>query len=304
MNYPKVGIIILTYNAADFITPCIKSIQKNTYPNKQILIVDNDSKDNTVKIIKKQFPEIKIIQTGKDLGYAGGNNVGIKHFQKQNCKYILLINPDTRADKTLVTQLIQTAEKNSTIGTIGPIITYTDYPKKIWFAGGYFNQTFCYTRHPHMNQIITQQEVTSSSTDFITGACLMIRTTILSQTGLLPDKYFLYFEDSFFCQTVKAHGYTNYLLAQPLVQHAVSATTGKIGQNTMTPLRAYYFARNPLWYIRTEKKGRQKLTNFLGQFLIRLPYYSLQILKDQNPQAAKAYLKGIKDGLYASIPHK
>ena len=125
----------------------------------------------------------------------------------------------------------------------------------------------------------------------------MIRASILEKTGLLPDRYFLYFEDSFFCQKVKEKGFINYFVSKPLVRHAVSASTGEMGKNTMTPLRAYYFARNPLWYIKSEVKGFRKITNFLGQFCIRLPHYFLQMIREGNVKGCRAYLSGIIDGL-------
>jgi GT2 family glycosyltransferase len=301
MNNQKVGVIILTYNSEDFIKECILSILKNFGANFEIVVIDNCSTDGTIKVIKKSFPDLKLLKTNKNLGYAGGNNVGINYFLKKKVDYILLLNPDTIVDNQLIEQLVKVMQENNQIGTVGPIITYLKEPRKIWFAGGYFNQMFCYTKHPWMNRLLEDVEIASGPVDFITGACMLIRSKIIVKTGLLPEQYFLYFEDAFFCQQVRACGYKNHLLAKPLVKHIVSASTGEAGKNTLSPLKAYYYGRNPLLYINQQVKGIQKITNYLGQFTISFPYYFLQMAKHGSMESIKSYIKGIYHGLRENV---
>jgi hypothetical protein len=148
-----------------------------------------------------------------------------------------------------------------------------------------------------MNAELSRSKIVSNKVDFITGACMLIKTDILKKIGLLPEKYFLYFEDSFYCQKIRKNGYSCYLVAEPLVSHEVSTSTGKAGTNRMSPLRAYYFARNPLLYIRSEVHGVYSVSNYFGQFFIRLPYYLLVSLKNRDFEAIPSYFRGMIDGL-------
>ncbi len=342
VNNPSIGVIILTYNSADYIVSCIKSVFANRSKKITVIVVDNNSKDETVRLVKKQYPEIKIIQNKKNLGYAGGNNVGTTYFMKQQKDYVLLLNPDTTVKKNLIESLVNVFRVDKKIGVAGPMIMYLEDKEKIWYAGGYFNKTFCYTRHPFMNKQYGEErmakseeknpknldhkvnagakrrsrlettsgskwfrtktdnkllEIKSGETDFVTGACMMVRMDVFKDVGLLPEKYFLYFEDAFFCQSVQAQGYSCYFLAQPLVYHDVSASTGKRGRNDFTPFKAYYFARNPTLYIRRELHGVQKITSFLGQCVIQHPYFLWEMAKKRQLHAMISYIRGIRDGL-------
>jgi GT2 family glycosyltransferase len=301
---PKIGIVIVTYNAAAFISDCLHSVLNNTYDNFEIVVIDNDSKDNTVDIIKKKFKNIHVFRNKDNYGYAAASNSGIKYFVKQKAVSILLLNPDTIIHKTLLEKCSRILMERKKIGVVGTIITYINNPKKIWFAGGTFNSLFCFTRHPNMNKMLRDVKLVSKPVDFITGACMMIRTDILKSTNLLPENYFLYFEDTFFCRKVIEKGYTCYLLAKPLTQHLVSASTGIKGSNKMSVDRAYYFARNPLLYIKYDVQGWRKYTNIIGQFCIRFPYYLRKMIVQRDMNSIRSYIKGMYDGFFQNYRKK
>lgn len=334
---PKVGIVILTYNSEEYIAGCLKNLLKNAYDNFSCVIVDNSSTDQTVKIVKDKYPKLKLIKNKSNLGYAAGNNVGIRHLLKnKNVSYILILNPDTLVSPNLISECVRVLIHGNKIGIVGPIITYARDPDKIWFAGGYLNKLFLYTKHKYMNKYVdslkrpifviarspkffgtTRQSQLSTNrllrgvygeyiestrndtveTDFITGACMMVKREIFEKIGLLPEEYFMYFEDVGFCQKAINAGYSCRLLPKPLVKHYVSASTGNVGSNDLTSFRAYYYARNPFIYIKKNVKGLYKITNIFGQCFIRLPFYGLQILLKGNIKGIFAYLKGLKDGI-------
>lgn len=296
--FPKVGVIIVTYNSGEYIKKCLESILKKNYQNLEILVVDNNSKDETVSTIQKYFNNVNLIKNKTNVGFGGANNGGIKYLQKKQCEYFLLLNPDTVSSPTLIKKLVNTFQENDRIGIAGCIITYAKNNKKIWFAGGYFNRLLCFTKHSYMNKSFSSTKITSGKVDFITGACMMIDSKIIKKVGFMPEQYFLYFEDVFFCQKVKEKGFSSYLLAEPLVSHHVSTSAGIKETNKMTPLRAYYFARNPLLYIRKNVKGYLKLANFIGQFFIRFPAYTYKIAKERNTKAFLYYCKGMVEGSF------
>lgn len=298
-NKLTVGIVILTYNSAEYITNCLKSILANDYYLFKCVIIDNNSTDDTINTVYKNYPDIKLIKNKINLGYAAGNNIGIRYLlRKRNISHILILNPDTLVSGNLIRELVDNISVISDAGIIGPIITYAHQPKKIWFAGGYLNRLFLYTKHINMNKKIYNTKSLYENTDFITGACILIRTEVFNKTGLIPEDYFMYFEDVDFCQKAIKTGYKCILLNKPLVKHHVSASAGKKGTNNLTPLRAYCFARNPFIYIRVNVKGWRKIANIFGQFAVRLPYYGIQMLLKRNTTGILAYLRGLKDGLF------
>lgn len=326
--YPSVGVVILTYNSSAYIAQCLESVLQNTYPNFFVTVVDNASTDDTITVVKK-IKKITVLQNKKNIGYGAGNNFAIKDLRKKKVDYILLLNPDTTIESTAIADLVRVFTTDNTVGIAGPMIMYMQEPTKIWYAGGYFNKIFCFTRHPYMNEqykrvarseesqkrsslshsqtahlervfekeIGTGPVIKSGTTDFITGACMMIKTSIFDQTGLLPEEYFLYYEDAFFCQKAKSLGYSCSLLAKPLVYHQVSASSGVSGKNDLTDYKAYFFARNPTLYLRHEVHGILKITGLFGQWIIQHPYFLWDMLKKYQWHAMGGYMRGIRDGL-------
>jgi len=291
MHIKKVGVVIVTYNSKKYIESCLDSVlNSNTPLELEIVIIDNASTDTTVRLLQKRYPTVCLFQNQKNLGFGAGINIGLRHLLKKGgFDYILFLNPDTLVLQDLIEELIKPYTFDRNIGVTGPIITYVHKKSKIWFAGGYFNKLFCFSRHPFMDKDTSTVHIKSGKTDFMRGCCMMIKREVIDNVGLFDEKYFLYFEDVFFSMKVRKLGYTCHLVAKPLVSHLVSAFTGEAGSNRMTPLRSYYFARNPLLYIRGEVRGFFRLSNIFGQLFIRLPYYSFQC-------HFISYLKGLRDG--------
>ena len=291
MNFPKIGVVVLTFNAEKYIKVCVDSLINNNYPNCTIIVVDNNSQDNTCHMLCDLFPGVKLIRNKKNLGYAGGNNIGIKYLlKKENCDYILILNDDTIVNKNIINELLKSLNNNAHNGIAGSVITYFDRPDRIWFAGGYLNKNFCFTRHSCMNKgidILPDKGIVG----FITGACMMIKREVFEVAGFFSEDYFLYWEDVDFCQRATNYGYKCYLVNKPLVKHMVSVSAGNSGKNTLSPIRAYYYARNPFLFM--EKNGFPKFSGIMGQMFIRFPYYLFSL---ENFFAFREYLRGIKDG--------
>lgn len=271
---PKVGVIILTENKDDDVKDCLKSLYKNRYGNTIIIVVKD----------------------ARHRGYAKGNNSGIVSLLKQKCEYILLVNDDTVSHPDLIAKLVSSFRVDPSIGIAGPTITYFNKPETIWYSGGNFNRVFGFTTHPNMDRNVRYSS--SGYTDFVSGCCMMIRRKVFEDIGLLDTRFGYYFEDVFFCNSASRNGYRSYFIKDALLMHKVSSTLGKTGTNSMTPRRAYYFARNPHIMIRDENIFLFKCTQLLGQILIRLPYYTGKILYTGELQSMVWYLRGLRDGLW------
>lgn len=270
----KVGIVILTRNFDGDVKECLKSLQRNTYKNKKIIIINDD----------------------KHEGYAKGNNAGIVELLRQGCEYILLMNDDTVSSPNLISKLVSSFSIDTSIGIVGPTIVYFNKPNMVWYAGGNFNRLFCFTTHPNMNRDVKYAR--TGYTYFVTGCCMMVRKKVFDDFGLLDARFEYYFEDAYFCKKALEKGHKSFFIKDALVKHRVSSTLGNAGTNAMTPLRAYYFARNPFIIIKDEKHLFLKFTQLFGQFFIRLPYYVSYIIRTGKLKSMYWYLKGFGEGLW------
>ena len=170
------GVVILTRSREGVLKECLKSLQRNTYKNKKIIVIDDAIHG----------------------GYAKGNNSGIIRLLRQKCEYILLINDDTVSNPNLISKLVKSFHMDPSIGIVGPTITYFNKPHTIWYSGGNFNRLFCLTTHPYMNRGV--KFACSGYTDFVTGCCMMIRREVFEDIGFLDTRFGYYFEDAFFCK--------------------------------------------------------------------------------------------------------
>ena len=271
---PKVGVVILTRNRNGDVKECLKSLQRNSYKNKKIIVIDGNING----------------------GYAKGNNAGIVKLLRQKCEYILLVNDDTVSNPNLISKLISSFHIDPSIGIVGPTIAYFNKPRTIWYSGGNFNRAFCITTHLNMNKGVRYARI--GYTDFVTGCCMMVRKNVFEKVGLLDVRFEYYFEDAFFCKKAFEKGYKSFVIKDVLIRHRVSSTLGNTGTNIMTPLRAYYFARNPFIIICDEKSFLLKCTQLFGQLSIRLPYYMINILYSGQLRSIGWYLKGFREGFW------
>lgn len=136
---PQVFIIILNWNGKTDTLACLNSLQKITYSNQEVVVIDNGSSDDSVAQIKTLYPEVIILETGENLGYAEGNNVGIRYALEHHAEFILLLNNDTIVAPDVLDQLANAALQNPEAGVFGATLFYMDKPDTVWFAGAQWN---------------------------------------------------------------------------------------------------------------------------------------------------------------------
>lgn len=289
MRNKKVGVVVVHYGDKKDTFECLRSLKKTNYPNTKYYIVDNGTNSLKNEEIHRILPSAILLIDKQNRGFSVGCNRGIQKALKDNCSYVLILCNDLIVTSDIVQALLKPMI-DPTIGITGSAITYYKQRGKIWFAGGYVNRFFCYTRHTHMNRPIGVFQH-DSLTDFITGTALMIKREVFQEIGLFSDAYFLYFEDVDFCIRAKQQGFSVKIITKPLVFHKVSASTGIKGENKLNVLRAYYYARNP--FIFMKKNNYPKISGYLGQIAIRLPYNMFNLA---DFKAGMSYIKGFVDG--------
>ncbi len=288
----KVYVITLNWNNEEDTIECIKSLKNINYKNYKIVIIDNGSEEKSVSKIKRQYSEMCIINNEKNLGFAGGNNVGIKYAIDNGADYVLLINNDTTVEKDFLDKLVEAGESDKKIGIAGSKILFWSEPNRIWFAGGKVNRLKNKGVHMGLDEIDEGQYDEAKDVGYLTGCCLLIKREIVEKIGMLAEDYFLYYEDTDFSLRVKNAGYKCFYVPESKIYHKISRST-KPG----SPSYIYYHVRNGL--VLAERNS-----SFLNKIIVYFYCVWLffkQLVKiaffPKKREWAMAVLKGEKDFL-------
>lgn len=261
----KIAIITLNYNGKQDTLELLESINKLQITSYKLLVivVDNASFDGSVSAIKQQFPQIDIVQTGSNLGFAGGFNKGIDYARAWGADYFLLINNDCLIkDVDLITKLVKTIESDENlpagrqVGLVSPKIYFApgfefhkdrykkeDQGKVLWFAGGKFDWNNIGSIHRGIDEVETGKYNSFEESEIFSGACVLIKKEVFEKAGLFDEKYFLYFEDSDFAIRVKQAGFKIYYNGVTSIYHKVSQSTG-----TGSDITDYFHTKNRLLF--------------------------------------------------------
>ncbi len=220
---PKVFIIVLNHNGGELLGNCLQSLRHVLYADFSVIVADNASADNSLEMVRQNFPTTIIIENGKNIGFAAGNNIGIRYALAHSADYVLLLNQDTEVEPNFLDKLIEAAEKKPTVGILSPLI-FWQRTEKIWFSGGRINWLTMKSIH---DKILFRQ--VPYETGFITGCSMLIKKAVFDRIGYLSEKYFLYWEDADFSCKAKKAGFRNLVVPESRVYHFEKSTlaTGK-----------------------------------------------------------------------------
>lgn len=236
---PLIHIILVNYNGFSDTIECVESLKKITYSNYVIIVVDNKSTnvsmENQLAYLQKNTV---YICSDENLGFSGGNNIGIKYARENKADYVLLLNNDTTVEPDFLTKLVAAAEEKKDNGIFGCKIMYYWDREKIWFDGGTFDAKTGNTSHYHKNE--TKDDI--EAVTFLTGCLMLIPIKILGDIGMLDESYFLYAEDTDYCCRVMNVGYQLYYCPDAVIYHKEGASVG-----TTSNLKQYYVERNGLY---------------------------------------------------------
>ena len=256
---PHVFIIILNYNLKWDVVECLESVRKLsvTQYTLSVIVVDNASTDGSEQAVREKFPELVYLYNQENLGFSGGNNVGIKYALEHGADYLLILNPDTIVDANLVTELLAAAERRQNVGIFGPKIYFHKPPNMIWYAGGEIDWANLLASHVGVDQIDHGQFDQEQETDFVSGAALFARRAVFEKVGLFDERYFLYWEDADLCIRAKRAGYGLWYVPKAVVWHKNASATG-LG----SPLQDYYITRNRLLFAQKFARPRTRFALF------------------------------------------
>ena len=265
----KIAIVVLNYNGKENTLACINSIKKLNKSNYKVelIVVDNASNDGSSEALSK-IKDITLVKNDKNLGYSGGNNIGIKHALSLGSEYILILNNDTIVEKSLIINLINSAKKGD---IVSPKIYFAkgfefhknrykkeDLGKVIWYAGGKIDWQNVIGIHIGVDEVDHGQFSKRLEINLATGACILIRRQVFKKIGFFDEKYFLYLEDMDFCVRAKRAGFKIIFEPKAILWHKNASSGGGSGSG----LQDYYISRNRLLFATKYAKARTKFAVF------------------------------------------
>jgi GT2 family glycosyltransferase len=297
LSRPLIYVIILNWNGGLDTVRCLRSLALSTQPLHPVL-VDNGSTDGSVAQLRAEFPDLDILENGENLGFAGGNNVGIRHALACGAEYVLLLNNDTVVDADFARPLLRAMENDPTLAAVNPKIYFLHDPQRLWAAGGQIRFQTASSGNRGRGQKDTGQFDQPETVDFGTGCCLLVRRAALQQVGLLDASFFAYYEDLDWACRAKAQGYTIGYVPDAKIWHAVGAASkdeaGRQGAHVH-----YLAARNQLWTLRTYA-GRARWLAYPAYFGRRVLFYSSVFIVLRRWEKLKALWRGFVAGLQTS----
>lgn len=251
----KICYVILNYNSFDDTKACITSLSNQTVKSFDILIIDNNSSDNSLKYLQTEFPDLIFIKNEKNLGFTGGCNIGIKFCIEYGYEYIFLLNNDTIAHPKLMENIYSYINVNHNVSLITGTIFYKEFPNKLWYAGGKIDYFRLKGIHLQINNNLDEVDLSLKQTDnditFISGCMMLIKSDVFSKIGLLDDYFFANYEDVDFCIRANSSGLTMAYLPEAIIWHKVSPNfKSKSSLIKFKPILYYLKARNKTYLIK------------------------------------------------------
>lgn len=256
----RVSIILVNYNGYEDTVECVESLLQIDYSNYEIIIVDNGSRDDYRRMYEKYHSStvVAVLDSGENLGFSGGNNVGIRYALAQGCDYILLLNNDTLVEKDFLSSMVFASQEKNDEYAITNKIMYAFEKDKIWCAGGNIDYKTSRTSAFGINEIEKEEYNRIREISFASGCCILIPMKVLDYVGLMKEDYFLYCEDTDYCLRIKKAGFKILYEPKSKIYHKVNASTNKIAG-----IQTYYLVRNKLYIIKDYIQSRYKLRAYL-----------------------------------------
>lgn len=248
----ELSIITVNYNGVADTIEMIASLKEHLSIPYEIIVVDNASKVNEADIVKEKCSDVVTIRSNLNLGFSGGNNLGIKVAKG---KYIMLLNNDTYVNDGSIASLVEFLENNPNVAAVSPKIKYAESPDYIQYAGATpFSSVTLRNKTIGFGEIDQGQYNISRKTSFLHGAAMVVRKEIIDKIGLMPEIFFLYYEEIDWCSSIQKCRYEMWYVPECTIYHKESRSVG-----TESKLKVFYMTRNRLLYAWRNRDGLAKI---------------------------------------------
>lgn len=283
---PLVSIITINYNQAAVTCALLDTLAGLTYPNIEVIVVDNGSAAGEAAMIRDRYPDVHVIARPTNTGFTGGNNTALC---MANGDYLFLLNNDTEVPPGFLEPLVEAMENDGAIGLASPKIRFFHSPDRIQYAGGFpINPYTGRGRLVGYGEIDQGQHDRSGRTHLAHGAAMLIRRRVLERIGMLGDLFFIYYEEFDFTERARRAGYAIQYVAGSVVLHKESVTVGK--ENAF---KTYYMTRNRLLYLRRNVFGLPFWFSIFFFLLVAVPRHTIRYLARRRLDLLSAFYRGL-----------
>lgn len=291
MTLRPLAAVIVNWNGLDHTLRCLRSLAVADARPDRVIVVDNGSIDDSVARIRSEFPDVTLIEAKANLGYAGGNNLGLQQAIAGGARSLLILNNDIEIERDCI-RTLESGFSDPSVGAVGPIVLLPGAENRIWAAGGAITNRENVSRLRGFGEIRNGQFAVDEDVDYLPGCALLVRSEVLSRIGLLDESFFCYMEDVDLGRRIAEAGYRNRFVPQAVVRHDASASTG----GGYTAARKYMNAVNSVRFLKLHSSPRGWL-GFVVFDVLLWPLAFVNACLHGRPAAAFAKLRGIVDGL-------
>ncbi len=287
---PRVAAIVLTFNGGEVVQDAVSSLQEMTYPNFDLIVIDNGSIDGTKEALEARFAGLRVVRTEENLGPAGGCNLGFSLALEEGYDFALILNDDIEVDPAMLDHLVAAANERPKVGCVGPKEYYWSDRDRLWSAGGVLRFREAVTAERGSGELDRGQFDRGEEVDYINGCAMLIRREALRETGPWDPLFHLGVEDADFCTRMKALGWACWYEPGGRLWHRVSFNTG-----VYSPGKTFHTGRSTAIYVRRHATLLQRLQSSCFMAL-SLPFAFLRELRRGNQAAVIAKARGFVEG--------
>ncbi|NVK05611.1 MAG: glycosyltransferase family 2 protein [Flavobacteriia bacterium] len=285
MAEPLISILTVQFNQIELTLQFLDSISKIDYENYEVIVVDNASAVDDTDRLQAAMPEATVIRSEINLGFAGGNNLGLPHCKGEA---VLFINNDVEVEPDFLSHLVQYWKHCPNLGMMSPRIQYYDPQGVVQYAGATDLSRFTLrNRSLGFGELDSGQYSDVRPTSFIHGAAMLVPSQVIKDVGTMEEAFFLYYEEYDWCARIKAAGFPIYYCGPALVYHKESMSVGKD-----SPLKSYYMTRNRIWFAQRNLKGLELLITLVFLYTVALPKKLLTTLFQRRLDLFRATWRG------------
>jgi GT2 family glycosyltransferase len=292
-SVPSVAVIVLNWNGTNDTLECLASLMHVDYPRCEIVVVDNGSRPSPRERIAQEFPTVSYVEAGLNLGYAGGNNVGIRYALARGHDYVFVLNNDTTVDAGFLKAAVAVAETDPRIAVVGIKILSFEDPSRVWVAYGKLIYRKGLVRLIGFDEANDGRFDTQRDVEWVAGTGFLLRRSALEQVGLFDEEFFAYHEDVDWCTAAREQGWRVVYAPSASIFHKGHRSTG--GKGFVNP-RQYMVARSTVLFVRKHARWYQWLRFYAFQVVsLPLAYLYRSFTGERRGVALK--IRGTLDGL-------
>jgi GT2 family glycosyltransferase len=295
-SLPRVAAVVVNYNGKEITLQALASLRRMTYPNFDLVALDNASTDGSPEAIAAACPDLRQVRVEVNRGSSAGYAQGFRWAFENGYDYVLLLNNDIEVEPDLLTELVKLAESAPDVGCVGPKCYFHGDRARLWSAGGILRFRESITRERGYGEIDRGQFDQDAEVDYVNGCAILIRRAAAEAAGMWDDLFYICVDDADFCTRVKRHGFRCLYAHRAVLYHMVAYTTGGYSPN-----RNFQFGRSAAIYVRRYANPWQWLT-YLTFNAAALPLAWVRERLQGNQAAVAAKVKGMREGLTTKIP--